>query len=636
MMNGRSGARVDNYGHTLILEKQTVSARKLHRIQAEPMYFGAGEVRMFGWLHRPPPEHKSDLGLVICNPFGYESLCSHRSVREFAESSAAAGFPTLRFDYLGTGDSADIHPRADQIEIWVANVIAAITELRASSGVTRVCLLGIRLGGLLAALAARRAPVDALVLIAPVTNGKRYLKELRTTRMAAMLGGADRGTPEDPTVEVSSLDPGAIEVSGFALSSATLATLMNVDFGDPQSVPLPRTLIIDGNSLPISRTWAEQLTAADPQARYLVLPGLIEMIMTAPQFARAPHEMIAATCDWLRQCAAEFPAVASKENDPRSPGSTMSATLSLPGNPELPSRRLSETPFFLDRDELLFSIATEPHEGEPRKRGVILLNAAVDHHIGANRMYVTLARRWASNGYFVLRMDFAGIGDSGTREGRPDDEVFPPAAVDDIAIAIDTLNNKYGIRDVTLVGLCSGGYHALRAAVAGLRVNRVMLLNPQNFYWKQGSRIEDLQEVEIVRNPGLYRERVFSIAAWRRLITGDVNLARILQIYLHRPLVSLESFARELARRIRIRLPRDLGWDLQEVAAHGVRVVFVFSRGEAGIELLKMQAGSVLYRLGDRCRLRVVDHSDHTFTQAGPRSMMERVLSEELFARVDA
>jgi hypothetical protein len=119
-------------------------------------------------------------------------------------------------------------------------------------------------------------------------------------------------------------------------------------------------------------------------------------------------------------------------------------------------------------------------------------------------------------------------------------------------------------------------------------------------------------------------------------MAGDVNLARIINIYLHRPLVTLEYVGRELARRLRIRLPRDLGWDLQKVASRGVRVVFVFSRGEAGIELLKMHAGSMLERLGDRCHLHVVDRSDHTFTQAGPRSMMERILSEELFSRVDA
>lgn len=591
---------------------------------------------MFGWLHRPAQAAPNAVGLVICKPFGYEAMCAHRSVREFAEAAAAAGFPTLRFDYVGTGDSADLDPQADQIETWVGNVLTAICELKASAGVRQVALLGIRLGGLLAALAARRAAVDSLVLVAPVTNGKRYLKELRTTRMAAQLGVADQGAKEDSAVAVPSVDPGSMEISGYTLSSATLARLALQDLGDQHMDSLPRTLIIDGDSLPISRVWAERITAADPRARYLVLPGLVEMIMTAPQFSRVPRQMIAASCDWLRETAAELANAPANDGVVQSVQSTASTTLSLPDIPEFPDQHLAETPLFLDREELLFGIATEPHQGEPRRRAVILLNAAVDYHIGANRMYVSLARRWARRGYIVLRMDFAGIGDSGTRDGRPDDDVFPPAAVTDIGIAIDALNAKYGVREVTLVGLCSGGYHALRAAIEGLRVNRVMLLNPQNFYWKQGARLEDLQEVEIVRNPGVYRERMLSLAAWRRLVSGEVNLRRIIQIYIQRPLVSLESLTREFARRLRIRLPQDLGWDLHKVASRGVRVVFVFSQGEAGIDLLKMQAGSTLYRLGDRCRLRLVDKTDHTFTHAGPRSMMEGVLSEELFAKVDA
>jgi len=36
-------------------------------------------------------------------------------------------------------------------------------------------------------------------------------------------------------------------------------------------------------------------------------------------------------------------------------------------------------------------------------------------------------------------------------------------------------------RDFAVGGLCSAAYHALRAAVAGLPVNRLLMVNPQNF-----------------------------------------------------------------------------------------------------------------------------------------------------------
>jgi hypothetical protein len=57
----------------------------------------------FGWLH-PAPGRR---GVVLCNAWGQEALCAHRSWRLLAMDLAAAGLPTLRFDYPGTGDSLD-------------------------------------------------------------------------------------------------------------------------------------------------------------------------------------------------------------------------------------------------------------------------------------------------------------------------------------------------------------------------------------------------------------------------------------------------------------------------------------------------------------------------------------------------
>src|ERR1700726_4810521 len=80
----------------------------------EAFYFSCGENELFAWLHWPSGEHRSNIGLVICKPFGYEALCAHRSLRIFAETAAAIGVPALRFDFSGTGDSADIDPEANQ------------------------------------------------------------------------------------------------------------------------------------------------------------------------------------------------------------------------------------------------------------------------------------------------------------------------------------------------------------------------------------------------------------------------------------------------------------------------------------------------------------------------------------------
>jgi pimeloyl-ACP methyl ester carboxylesterase len=249
-------------------------------------------------------------------------------------------------------------------------------------------------------------------------------------------------------------------------------------------------------------------------------------------------------------------------------------------------------------------------------------------------MYVSLARRWARQGYTVLRLDLAGLGDSGTRPGRPDNEVFPPAVLDDIRAAIELMRNQYGAVDITLGGLCSGAYHSLRAAVAALPVNRILVVNAMNFSWTGGITADELQQaVDVARNLGFYRERLVSAMIWRRILSGELTIWRILRILIHRPLLAVQSTLRDLARYLRIRLPRDLGWELEGIGVRGVRVVFVFSRGEPGIDLLKILGGSSVKRLGDQCHVHIIDSADHIFSRSGPRALLERILSDELFAR---
>jgi pimeloyl-ACP methyl ester carboxylesterase len=360
------------------------------------------------------------------------------------------------------------------------------------------------------------------------------------------------------------------------------------------------------------------------------------MVMTAPQFAVVPGEMIAATRDWLVELAGQSRAAPDLDiARPRDSVAARNMVLTLAEESGAGSKTITERPVFLGCDGLVFGIVTEPHSGETRRRAVILLNVGADYHIGASRLYVSVARRWAYRGYIVLRMDLAGLGDSRTRPGCPDNEVFPPQALEDIGAAIEFLRTRHGVRDCTLSGLCSGAYHALRAAAAGVPVNRILMVNPQHYFWNPGDTLEMLQLAEVVHNPGVYRERMFSIGAWKRLLSGQVDLMRILKIYIQRPLLAVESTARDVARILHIKLPNDLGSELEEIVARGIRVVFVFARGDPGLDLLKLQAGASVRRLGERCRIHVIDNADHIFTQSGPRAAMEQVLSEELFAHSD-
>jgi alpha-beta hydrolase superfamily lysophospholipase len=605
---------------------------------ARALYFESGDDRLFAWLHQPSTPARQKLGVVICSPFGYESICSHRSVRVFAETIADAGIPALRFDYVGSGDSADIDENSDIVKRWTQNVISAIHELRRRTGVERICLLGIRLGALLATLAAAECRmVDSLILVGPVVSGRRYVRELRMTQLAGTAMSGD--TSPDGAAEVNRTKSKVLEAGGFSLSAATLQSLTAADLQTAAPPAVRSMLILDNNTLPSAKRWAESLSQSGIELDYRTLPGLIEMAMTAPQFSVVPQAMMDATRRWLTALAvlAETnPAAELQTAQSGRPGQVHSSVTELSlEDPESPQAMITERPVYIPSGATLFGIVTEPRTDEKRRRAVILLNPGADFHIGASRMYVSLARRWARRGYYVLRLDLGGIGDSATGAGNSDDEVFPDEAIDDIRSAIDFMRSRYAISDMTLAGLCSGAYHALRAAVNGVSTNRILMVNPQNYFWKKGMTLEQIQLAEVVHNPGLYRQRVFSLQAWRRILKGQVDIGRIAGIYLQRIRLAGDAILREVGQRLGVQLAQDLGRELERIIAAGIRVTFVFARGEPGIDLLKLQGGSALQRLGERCRVRIVECGDHIFSRREPRSIMESVLSDELFMRAD-
>jgi pimeloyl-ACP methyl ester carboxylesterase len=594
------------------------------RNNVSPLYFPSGERTLFGWLQRADGNAPSDLGVILCKPFGYEAVCSHEGLRAFAEACAAAGVHSLRFDYTGTGDSSDCPDVGDDIERWCEDISAAIDALQNIRGVHRICLVGIRLGALLAARVASGRQVAGLAAIAPVTNGRRYVRELLAFQAAAPLpgGGAQiaesGGTPAGP--EVVGLD-----VAGFRLSAGAVNTLRKIDLANGPPLLASAALILDRFDLAEAKAWPAKLRESGVNVAYAALPGYLEMV-TTPHAAVAPATMIEAFREWL-VAQATTPAGTLPARPPR----VAEARILLSSTSGVP---LVETPTYIDDQGTLFAVVTEQAarnaEAETKSRGIILLNGGATNHIGPNRMYVDMGRDWAAQGFVVMRLDLAGLGDSESWPGEPRNLVYPPRAMDDIRLAIDFLRQQCGVGNVSLVGLCAGAYHAIRSAISGLPVDKVLMINPLTFYWNQGDTLSDLQIAEVMRNPGVYMENFWSARHWRKLLRGKVNLRRAAVIFLRRGWLAISSLMREVFRQWGIRLGDDLGLDLTSVAGRGIPMVFYFARGDTGLALLHNQGGSAVGKLGERCRVHVIDGADHIFSQPAPRAILAEMLTAEL------
>jgi len=604
-------------------------------VNAEALWFGPLARPVFGWLHRPARETAATAGIVICNPFGNEALCAHRSIRHLARSAAAAGFASLRFDYDGTGDSAGHCFEPQRLAAWLASVNGAIDSMRELTGVERVYLAGFRLGATIAALACHeRRDLSGLIAIAPVVNGGAYVRELRLLQRAM-----------DARREVTSPErAGYLESAGFLMSTETQAELRGIDLNRLSAAPCERILVLDRAEMPIDLALVPAWRARGATVERRVVHGYTEMMLD-PHESVVPEELLAAALQWLRaqeSAASGAGAAASAVSAaPASGGRStrVRATLAAPAVPDPVTAPdagdvVEETLLQLGGDAPLFGVLTTPAAPRAAAAGnpstVVLLNAGAVHHVGPNRIHVTLARHLARLGHSVLRLDIAGIGDSDPRPGEAENDVYAPAALRDLRSALEFLHRQGGARDVRVIGLCSGAYHAFKGSVQGLPLAAVVAVNPLTFFWKEGMSLK-YPEHRVAADVLRYRTKVVSGPAWRKLIAGDVDLMGVARVVWQRLGSTLNNGVRTVTRLLGKPHAEDLPTELQRAAA-ATQLHFVFSAGDPGMELLRHGAGFTERRLRARGRLLVttVAGADHTFTDLSTRRALIAVLTEAL------
>jgi uncharacterized protein len=141
----------------------------------KPFFFGSSERQLFGSYHAPIAETR-EVAVVLCYPWVAEYNMTHFAFRRLANSLAREGFPTLRFDYFGTGDSMGNSDAAD-LRTWPDDIVTAGTELLERSGLQRLTLIGKGLGATLALQASERLPIKDIALWDPVISGGDTLTE---------------------------------------------------------------------------------------------------------------------------------------------------------------------------------------------------------------------------------------------------------------------------------------------------------------------------------------------------------------------------------------------------------------------------------------------------------------------------
>jgi hypothetical protein len=592
-------------------------------------WFGPAGRPALGWVHRPPAAAADTAaaatGVLICGPLGPEAMGMYRTLRVLAEGLARAGLPAMRFDYDGTGDAAGDELDPERLDAWLRTVRDAMAAGAVRLGVSRWILVGVRLGAALAVrVAAGREDVDALVAIAPVLSGRAFVREARAFAMAA--------------APVSEPDPrGLHEVGGCAFDEAAWQSIAAIDVGAIEGRPPPRVLVLEARRTAGLDAWAARLAEAGARLEVQDIEGA-DAMMRDPHEVEVPQPMLATVVRWTMGVAADAAAASARAP---APGTAPARVRGLAQDGPDAARIVGpggvvhvERVLRIGRDRGLVGVLAEPAEGRGggRRAGVVILNAGAAHRVGPSRLSVMLARRLAALGHPVLRLDLPGLGDSPARPGQPDGVVYAPDALESVAVAVDWMRAWPQADGCRVVGLCSGAYHAYKAAVAGLPVQGIVAINPLTFFWHGDAANGPDAEHRMIADAVRLKRAAAKPGAWRRVVRGEVALADVASIVARRARGALVRAQRSLVRRVGRPIGDDLAAELSAVARRGVPIHFVFATHEPGPALLEFGGGATARRLAARGALTIEEmaDADHTFTRRAARERLLPVVEARL------
>ena len=475
-----------------------------------------------GWLHPAQGKTVRPVGVVIVNGVGRDARCAYRPLQDLAETLAADGFSTLRYDHAGEGDSLDVRAGEDQVAVWSDGVAQAVQALKSATGLDRVAVIGLRLGGALAALGAPDA--DGLVLLAPVVSGGQWMRELK-------LAGRMSATFHE--------DNGSLEAEGLHLPAKAVKALQKID--------LTKQVKAHGDVLmALPHGSADDLTAAlregGARVTSIAFPDSASLFADAHSNT-APEQTFGEVRRWLGErypmSARPPPAEPPKLVSLKPPGATEAAVSFGHG---------------------LRGVLCTPEGERLGSKAVVFCNTGGDPRAGIGGFAANAARSLAARGVSSLRFDFAGFGDS---EPAVENHVFDTSRLSDFAAAVDLLA-ELGFSDLTLVGICSGAYHALLAAEADTRVTRLLLVNPIKLTWTDSDTVAAVTD-QLGKSTRSYVRASTGMDAWRRLLTGKIDVRAVAKTLMTRHLSQPHGKARRQQTRV-------LRQRMQVLANRGVKV----------------------------------------------------------------
>ena len=239
--------------------------------------------RLRGMIHETDAsEGRSAPGAVFYHGFTGDRMESHWIFVKCSRALARVGISSLRFDFFGSGES-DGQFREASIDSEIADAEDAAEFFRREGGIgrDRLGLVGLSLGGAIAALVAERIQARALVLWAAVAR-LPHLRALADT-FARPLSGSD----------------GAHEYAGHIISERFLEAVDRLD-------PLEGVARFDHPTLIVHPERDEYLDLSHPEDYFRASTAAVKdkVIVRGADHTFTSvgweNQVISRTVDWLR------------------------------------------------------------------------------------------------------------------------------------------------------------------------------------------------------------------------------------------------------------------------------------------------------------------------------------------------
>ncbi|HXX70365.1 MAG TPA: hypothetical protein VEK07_24505, partial [Polyangiaceae bacterium] len=398
--------------------------------------------------------------------------------------------------------------------------------------------------------AADRGDVESLVLWNPCASGASFVSEVSKLHQIYVRIEPQLGLAPKPRVAGE-------EALGSFLPEALVGELGAIDLLETARRPARRTLVIDGGNVAGCDALMRHLRDLGAAPELRSHPGH-KFLVTVAHRSLVPDSVIDAIVDWL---ASVHPL-------------TEGAVDGSQGYAATPPAPAGERPIVFGRSHPVFGILTpaDPARTGPDRPRIVLSNAGCVNRSGPHRLYVKMARRWARQGFTVLRVDLPGIGDSPVVAGTQENVTYPPTALDDLRDAMRAI----GPGPVIIAGLCSGGDYAFQLGSRDPNVTGAWLLNP----------------------------RTFGVLALAAVESGAP------------PTTPVDGVPLELRR----------------MAERGVDTLLVVSRNDPGVAYVDKHAGDAMRALEGVARFKRVDFdgADHSFTPMVVQESVSDLLTENL------